>query len=95
MSETTAKASTGIDKVADKAADAATAEDEAPVKFTVAELKDKARTLFSCSKHAVAGALELEKANTFTVEAAARKVEAFLKRQVEPSEQHTTLGRSA
>lgn len=67
---------------------------DAVVKFTVEELKAKARTLFNCSQHAVAGALALEKRELWTVEEAGRKVEAFLKREVAPSDRHVAQGRT-
>lgn len=94
MSDQPSSSSAGAGKGADSGK-AAEEKADAPVKFTVAELKAKARTLFNVSRHVVEGALALEKRELWTVEEAGRKIEAFIKRQVEPSEQHTALGRSA
>lgn len=49
-------------------------------KYTVEELQENARALLSCSPHAVAGALADETRKTWTVDAAAKKVNSFLKR---------------
>jgi hypothetical protein len=92
------QASTGSSGAAKGGASAtadAAQEAEAAAKFTVDELKSKARALFNCSRHAVEGALALEKRGLWTVEEAGRKIEAFLKREVEPSEQSAAQGRGA
>lgn len=69
-----------------------TVEDD--VKYTIAELKAGARRLLNCSKHAVAGALALEKRESISLAEADQKVKAFLSKEVARSEQAIKRGLS-
>lgn len=81
---------------AEPAADAADANDandspverdeqavEQEIEFAVAELADRAGTLFNTSKHAVIGALSAGEKELYTVAEAAKRVKAWLEREVE------------
>lgn len=53
------------------------------VRYSVEDLKENARGLLDVSPHAVAGAFSDTDQKTFTLDAAAKRVNDFLKRPVE------------